>query len=82
MEDIYETGVIPKGFCSSRIVTLPKNNKADSCTDFRTLSLLLHVSKILIKIIYRRIYRIIKPTNILEMINTDSGNKKELEKQY
>jgi len=40
MKDIYETGVIPKDFCNSRIVTLPKKNKADSCTDFRTLRLL------------------------------------------
>jgi len=32
MKDIYETGVIPKDFCNSRIVTLPKKNKADSCT--------------------------------------------------
>lgn len=37
---LYETRVIQKDFCNGIIVTLPKINKADFCTDFRTLSLL------------------------------------------
>lgn len=53
MKDIYETGVVPKDFCNSKIVTLPKKNKANSCTDFRTLRL---TPPHLIKMIYWRIH--------------------------
>ena len=53
--DIYEKGGVPDDYCKSIIVTIPKKNRANSCEQFRTLSLLTHVSKILTKIINRRI---------------------------
>lgn len=54
-QDIYEKGDIPDDYCKSIIVTIPKKSGATSCEQFRTLSLLTHVSKILTKIINRRI---------------------------
>ncbi|KAL4132882.1 hypothetical protein QTP88_009959 [Uroleucon formosanum] len=54
-KDIYEKGDVPDDYCESIIVTIPKKSGANSCGQFRTLSLLTHVSKILTKIINRRI---------------------------
>jgi hypothetical protein len=52
-QDIYEKGDVPDDYCKSIIVTIPKKSGANSCEQFRTLSLLTHVSKILTKIINR-----------------------------
>ncbi|KAL4152963.1 hypothetical protein QTP88_000796 [Uroleucon formosanum] len=54
-KDIYEKGDVPDDYCESIIVTIPKKSGANSCEQFRTLSLLTYVSKILTKIINRRI---------------------------
>jgi len=54
-QDIYEKGDVPGDYCKSIIVTIPKKSGANSCEHFRTLSLLTHASKILTKIINRRI---------------------------
>lgn len=51
---IYETGEIPKDFCQSVIIPIPKKSGADRCEDYRTISLTTHASKILTKIVYRR----------------------------
>lgn len=37
---IYGTGIIADDYCNNGIVTLLKKNKATSCGNFRTLSLL------------------------------------------
>ena len=52
---IYETGEMPEDFKRSVIVTIPKKAGADKCEYYRTISLLSHASKILTRIIYRRI---------------------------
>uniref|UniRef100_A0A8D8PW97 Craniofacial development protein 2 n=2 Tax=Cacopsylla melanoneura TaxID=428564 RepID=A0A8D8PW97_9HEMI len=52
---IYKTGEIPSDFLTSIFITLPKVNKAKKCTDFRTISLISHTSKILLQIIKERI---------------------------
>ena len=54
---IYETGEMPRDFKRSAIVTIPKKAGADKCELYRTISLLSHASKILTRIIYRRIER-------------------------
>ena len=54
-QDIYEKGDVPDDYCKSIIVTIPKKSGSNSCEQFRTLTLLTHVSKILTKIINRRI---------------------------
>jgi hypothetical protein len=53
--DIYEKGDVSDDYCKSIIVTIPKKSGANSCEQFRTLNLLTHVSKILTKIINRKI---------------------------
>lgn len=53
-QDIYEKDV-PDEYCKSIIVTIPKKSGENFCEQFRTLSLLTHVSKILTKIINQKI---------------------------
>ena len=55
--DIYLTGDIPSDFEKNIIIPIPKKKRAEKCEDFRTISLTTHVSKILTRIIYRRIER-------------------------
>ncbi|GFS12960.1 RNA-directed DNA polymerase from mobile element jockey-like [Elysia marginata] len=59
INDIYEMGVISKDFTSGVFVALPKVNKATNCFDYRTISLILHASKILLKVIMNHINPII-----------------------
>ena len=55
INEIYKTGSLPNDFKMSKIVTLPKKANSEKCEDFRTISLLSHASKILTKVINRRI---------------------------
>ncbi len=48
---IHVTGIWPSGFTN----TLAKNVNAVKCNDYRTISLIPHASKILLKIIMKRI---------------------------
>ena len=49
------TGKIPDGFNKSILVKLPKKSKSTKCEEYRTLSILIHKSKILRIIILGRI---------------------------
>ena len=51
---IYDTGYIPDDMRKSTFIPIPKKAKAVNCTDFRTISLMSHVTKILLKIILHR----------------------------
>ena len=51
---IYNSGMIPTEMKHSVFVTLPKKPKAMICTEFRTISLMTHVTKLLLKIIQQR----------------------------
>ena len=48
---IYKTGYIPNDLAQSIFITIPKKPKALECSDFRTISLMSHVMKALLKII-------------------------------
>lgn len=54
---IYRTGIIPREWLLSAFVTIPKKHNARQCTDFRTISLMSHTLKILLKVIHHRIYK-------------------------
>jgi len=54
-QNIYEKGDVPDNYRKRIIATIPKKNGTNFCEQFRTLSLLPHVSKILTKVINRRI---------------------------
>lgn len=55
INNIYITGKVPLDFKKSMMVMLPKKNNATRCDEYRTLSILSHVSKILTSTILRRI---------------------------
>jgi len=57
---MYEEEEVLDNYCESIIVTIPKKRGTNSCKQFRTLSLLKHVSKVLTKIIKRKIDRIVE----------------------
>ena len=53
--EIYESGHIPEELTRSVFITLSKKAKANKYTDFRTISLMPHVTKILLRVILERI---------------------------
>ena len=54
---IYETGEWPKDFLDVTMVALQKKKQAKKCSDYRTISLISHVAKIVAKILNRRLER-------------------------
>uniref|UniRef100_A0A8D8XEA4 Craniofacial development protein 2 n=1 Tax=Cacopsylla melanoneura TaxID=428564 RepID=A0A8D8XEA4_9HEMI len=57
--NIYETGIVPSDFTKCLIIPIPKKARAQTCDQYRTLSLTSHASKILTRIILRRIETLI-----------------------
>ena len=51
---VYDTGYLPPDMSSSIFVRLPKKAKATECSDYRTLSLMSHILKITLKVIFKR----------------------------
>ena len=51
---IYDTGYLPSDLLESVFITLPKKPKATECGEFRTISLMSHIMKLLLKIILKR----------------------------
>ena len=54
-QSIYNTGYIPKDLTQSVFITLPKKPGATNCSDFRTISIMSQVTKVLLKIVQERI---------------------------
>ena len=54
---IYNSGVMPTDLKQSIFITLPKKSKAQSCTEYRTISLMSHITKLLLKVIGQRIVK-------------------------
>lgn len=54
---IYKTGIIPKDWLTSTFITLPKKKSAKHCPDYRTISLMAHTLKILLRVVHNRISR-------------------------
>jgi len=52
---IYESGCIPTELKQSIFVPIPKKPKAQNCSEYRTICLMSHVTKLLLKIIQKRI---------------------------
>ena len=57
---IYKSGHIPEEFRKSIFVPVPKVNRAQECSDFRTIPLIAHASKVLLHLIKRRITPIVE----------------------
>ena len=46
---IYDTGYLPSDLLESVFITLPKKPKATECGEFRTISLMSHIMKLILK---------------------------------
>ncbi|GFR66047.1 RNA-directed DNA polymerase from mobile element jockey-like [Elysia marginata] len=55
LNTIYDTGEIPKEMLQSIFITLPKKQGATECEKHRTISLMSHMTKVLLRIIMKRI---------------------------
>lgn len=44
---------MPKDFIKSKSITIPKKGNATNCTNYRTITLLSHASKILLNVIIK-----------------------------
>jgi hypothetical protein len=54
-QQMYRQGVWPEEFTKTVMIPLPKKVNATECSDYRTISLIPHASKILLKILTQRI---------------------------
>ncbi|VVC30385.1 Endonuclease/exonuclease/phosphatase,Reverse transcriptase domain [Cinara cedri] len=54
LKEIFNSGELPLNFTKCKIIPIPKKATANKCDQYRTISLLTHVSKILTIIILRR----------------------------
>ena len=54
-KQIYETGDWPEDFTRIAMIPIPKKANAVECADHRTISLISHASKIVLKILTRRL---------------------------
>ena len=61
INEIYDTGEIHPDLCKSIFVTLPKKPGATECELHRTISLMSHITKILMRVIMARTRKAIRP---------------------
>ena len=52
---IWKTGELPTPWTQSLIITLAKKGNLQLCHDYRTISLISHPSKIMLKVILNRL---------------------------
>ena len=53
---IYKSWHIPEDFRECIFVPVPKVNRAQECSDFRTIALISHASKVLLHLIKKKNY--------------------------
>ena len=58
---IYDSGEIPSDLSKSIFIALPKKPGATECESHRTISLMSHITKILLKILMSRMRNKITP---------------------
>ncbi|CAG9828617.1 unnamed protein product [Diabrotica balteata] len=56
LNQIYSSGVLPKEWLTSIFICFPKKKNLRECSDYRTISVMSHVLKLLLKVIHNRIY--------------------------
>jgi hypothetical protein len=62
-QDIYNTGKWPEDFLQTIMIPIKKKNNATACKDHRTISLIPHAAKIMLKIITKRIQAKVEAEN-------------------
>lgn len=55
LKQCYQTGILPTEFIKSKCITIPKKGNASDCSNYRTISILSHTSKILLNIVKTRL---------------------------
>lgn len=60
LNDIYENGHVPEGLAESIFVQLPKKPATVKCEEHRTISLMSHLTKVLLKVIMNRSKKVIE----------------------
>ena len=53
--NIWETGEWPTPWTKSMIITLPKKGNLQICNNYRTISLISHPSKVMLKVLLNRL---------------------------
>ena len=72
---ICKSGMIPTEMKHSVFITLPKKPEAMICTEFRTISLMSHDTKLLLKIIQQRMANTIdKEVSRLQLLIENDGD--------
>ena len=61
INEIYDTGEIPEDLCRSIFIALPKKPGAVECELHRTISLMSHITKLILRIIMERVHSRIRP---------------------
>jgi antitoxin component of MazEF toxin-antitoxin module len=64
-KDMYDQGQWPKDFTRSIIIPIPKKPNAMKCEEYRTISLISHASKIMLKILAKRMEIKVQVYNII-----------------
>jgi len=54
-QDIYRTGIWPEDFLETIMIPIKKKPNATKCEEHRTISLLTHASKVLLKVLTKRL---------------------------
>ena len=52
---IWQRGEWPTPWTQSLVITLPKKGKLQQCQNYRTISLISHTSKVMLKVILKRL---------------------------
>ena len=61
LNSIYDSGKIPKDLAKSVFITLPKIPGTMDCELYRTISLMSHLTKVLLRIIMARMRKSLRP---------------------
>jgi hypothetical protein len=77
LNEIYSTGILPEELTRSIFIAIPKKPGATECELYRTISLMSHVTKILLRILMMRARSKIKPAIAQEQFGfkEDSGTR-------
>lgn len=61
VDEFFENAALPKGFCSSFITLIPKRDNPQGMSDYRPISLIGSLHKLLAKLLAARLKRVLSP---------------------
>jgi len=60
-KQVWKEGRIPEGWAKSKIITIPKKGDLRECSNYRTISLLNHMGKVLTMVLLERLKAQVEP---------------------